>query len=136
MLGIPTKIRWLYFLGSTGQHIDTMGGQIISVTDPDTGEIIQKVIQNTIDPKTGKTVQVTLPLNSIQNGSKIYSSDISLLYIFPQNTQIHLGGEGQIITVPDPVTGELVQQMLQTVIDPVTGQTNQVMIPINFSGSK
>lgn len=113
-----------------------MGGQIISVTDPDTGEIIQKVIQNTIDPKTGKTVQVTLPLNSIQNGSKYILLTTLYFIFFPQNTQIHLGGEGQIITVPDPVTGELVQQMLQTVIDPVTGQANQVMIPINFSGSK
>ena len=41
--------------------------QIINVTDPDTGQLVQKVVQNTVDPKTGKIVQVATPINSISN---------------------------------------------------------------------
>ena len=62
-----------------------------------------------------------------------------ILYLFHSfsNTKLHTGGGGgQIITVPDPVTGQLVQQLIQTVIDPVTGQPKQTMIPLSSSGSK
>ena len=46
-------------------------------------------------------------------------------------------GEGvQIITVPDPITGQPVQKVIQTVIDPTTGLSSQVMMPMNEVGSK
>ena len=62
-----------------------MGGQIINVTDPDTGQIVQKIVQNSIDPKTGKTIQVTVPLNSIQNGDTIFTIIICLSYSLLKN---------------------------------------------------
>ena len=37
-----------------------------------------------------------------------------------------IGGQ-QIITIPDPITGEPVQHLVQTIIDPETGQQTEVI---------
>ena len=37
---------------------------------------------------------------------------------------------GQIITMPDPLTGQIVPYMIQTIIDPKTGKPSQSMIPL------
>ena len=37
---------------------------------------------------------------------------------------------GQIITMPDPLTGQIVPYMIQTNVDPITGQSSQIMIPL------
>ena len=51
------------------------------------------------------------------------------------NTGVNTAGGGlgahEIVIAPDPVTGELKQQIIQTVLDPITGQPNQVMIPFD-----
>lgn len=38
--------------------------------------------------------------------------------------------------MPDPITGQPVQNVIQTVIDPTTGLSSQVMMPMNEVGSK
>ena len=40
-----------------------------------------------------------------------------------------MGADTQIVTVTDPVTGQQVQQLIQTQIDPNTGQATQVVLP-------
>ena len=42
-------------------------------------------------------------------------------------------GSSQIITVTDPNTGQLVQQIVQTHIDPNTGEVKQVLNPLSAS---
>ena len=37
-----------------------------------------------------------------------------------------IGGQ-QIITIPDPITGEPVQHLVQTIIDPETGEQTEVI---------
>lgn len=61
------------------------GMQIVTVTDPSTGQPVQQVMQTQIDPKTGK--QVVRPLPN-------------------QNNNV------QVITVQDPVTGQMKQQIV------------------------
>ena len=45
-------------------YIFFLEGQIITVTDPKTGESIQQIIQTVIDPKTGKPKQIKTPINA------------------------------------------------------------------------
>lgn len=74
--------------------------QIITVPDPNTGQPIQQIVKTQIDPTTGETKQVLLPLNQSETD----------------------GNSLQIVTVQDPVTGQLQQQ----VVDPLTGKTSAV----------
>ena len=37
-------------------------GKIITVTDPETGQPVQQVVQTVTDPETGKPTQITTPL--------------------------------------------------------------------------
>lgn len=71
-------------------------------------------MQALVDPATGE--QVTLSPNSNAAGN------------------VSSGAAVQVITVADPVTGEPVQQMVQTVVDPSTGQTIQVPVQSNLAG--
>ena len=84
--------------------------QIITVTDPATGQPVQQIMQTQIDPKTGKAVQVATPLPSSNSNN------------------------AQVITIQDPVTGQMKQQLVQTVVDPKTGQMSQ--IPINNNNAQ
>ena len=73
----------------------TGSSQIITVTDPNTGQLVQQLVQTQIDPHTGECKQVLSPLaaSSAVNGG--------------------VGGGGvQVITVQDPVTGQLQQQVV------------------------
>ena len=83
------------------------GSQIITVTDPTTGQPVQQLIQNVVDPKTGKTSQIV---------SQIPASNCNTTG--SPNTQV--------IMVKDPKTGKPVQQLVQTVTDPKTGKTMQI----------
>ena len=83
--------------------------QIITVTDPATGQPVQQIMQTQIDPKTGKAIQVATPLPSNSNNA-------------------------QVITIQDPVTGQMKQQLVQTVVDPKTGQMSQIPINNNNQG--
>ena len=60
---------------------------------------------------------------------------LSFFFINFENTGVNNAGGGlgvhEIVIAPDPVTGELKQQIIQTVLDPITGQPNQVMIPFD-----
>ena len=67
-------------------------------------------MQTQIDPKTGKAVQVATPLPSSNSNN------------------------AQVITIQDPVTGQMKQQLVQTVVDPKTGQMSQ--IPINNNNAQ
>ena len=69
-------------------------------------------MQTQIDPKTGKPVQVATPLPQSGNAS----------------------GNIQAVTVQDPVTGQMKQQLVQTVVDPKTGKTSQIPIANNNQG--
>ena len=71
-------------------------------------------MQALVDPATGE--QVTLSPNSNVAGNVSGAAAI------------------QVITVADPVTGEPVQQMVQSVVDPSTGQTIQVPVQSNAAG--
>ena len=76
-------------------YLFTGPSQIITVTDPNTGQLVQQVVQTQIDPHTGEFKQVLSPLaaSSTVNGG--------------------VGGGGvQVITVQDPVTGQLQQQVV------------------------
>ena len=76
-------------------YLFTGPSQIITVTDPNTGQLVQQVVQTQIDPHTGECKQVLSPLaaSSAVNGG--------------------VGGGGvQVITVQDPVTGQLQQQVV------------------------
>ena len=75
-------------------------------------------MQTQIDPKTGQVVQVASPLQSAvaSNGNGTTSNV-------------------QAITVQDPVTGQMKQQLVQTVVDPKTGQTSQIPIDNNVQGT-
>ena len=68
--------------------------QVITVTDPKTGQPVQQIVQTVTDPKTGATSQVVVP---------------------------NAATSGQIVTTTDPVTGQPVQQIVHT--DPKTGKT-------------
>ena len=72
-------------------------------------------MQTQIDPKTGQVVQVASPLQSA----------------VASNGQTNV----QAITVQDPVTGQMKQQLVQTVVDPKTGQTSQIPIDNNVQGT-
>ena len=72
-------------------------------------------MQTQIDPKTGKATQVAIPMQpGASNGS---------------NSNV------QAITVQDPVTGQMIQQLVQTVVDPKTGKTSQIPIDNNAQGT-
>ena len=89
--------------------------QVITVKDPVTGKATQQVVQNLVDPKTGKTVQVPGP-NAVvdpKTGKPMMTRP---------------PGGVQVVMVPDPVTGQMVQQMVQTVVDPKTGQVTQIPV--------
>ena len=76
-------------------YLFTGPSQIITVTDPNTGQLVQQVVQTQIDPHTGECKQVLSPLaaSSAVNGG--------------------VGGGGvQVITVQDPVTGQFQQQVV------------------------
>ena len=73
--------------------------QIVTVTDPNTGQPIQQLLQTQTDPVTGETKQVLTPLS---NGNGVANTGSSNL---------------QVVTVQDPVTGQLQQQ----IVDPSTG---------------
>lgn len=60
------------------------------MTDPQTGQPVQQILQTQMNPVTGEAQQVMLPLN--QNGSSPV----------------------QVVTVQDPVTGEMKQQIIDT----------------------
>ena len=92
----------LYFSGGVGGGGAT---QIVTITDPVTGQPVQQIIQTQIDPKTGQATQVALPAN--------------------------VGAGQQIVTVTDPATGKPIQQIVQTVKDPLTGQYKQQTVPIS-----
>ena len=68
--------------------------QVITVTDPKTGQPVQQIVQTVTDPKTGATSQVVVP---------------------------NAATSAQIVTTTDPVTGQPVQQIVHT--DPKTGKT-------------
>ena len=48
------------------------------------------------------------------------------------STSTQFPGSGpQVVSVKDPVTGVVKQQVVQTVVDPVSGQPKQVLVDIN-----
>merc|ERR1712083_960547 len=87
--------------------------QVITVTDPATGKPVQQVVQTVIDPKTGKATQVPVPMaGGAGMGGGVPGGAMPT----------------QMAMVPDPVTGKLTQQMVQTVVDPKTGKSMQVPV--------
>lgn len=92
--------------------------QIITTTDPQTGQVIQQVVQTVVDPATGQTIQTMAPVSNGGGGA----------------TPV------QVVTVQDPVTGQLTQQIVQTAVDPNTGEIMQIplqngsTIQLIFSG--
>ena len=85
-----------FFLCLTGNSQQ----QIITVTDPSTGQPMQQIVQTVTDPNTGATSQVVVSANAAA------------------------GVGAQIVTTTDPVTGQPVQQIAQT--DPKTGKTTMM----------
>ena len=75
--------------------------QVITVTDPSTGQPVQQIVQTVTDPNTGATTQVVVSSNAAAGGAG-----------------------AQIVTTTDPVTGQPVQQIAHT--DPKTGKTTMV----------
>ena len=55
---------------------------------------------------------------------KVSSSNIDV--VIDGGGAASIGGQ-QIITIPDPITGEPVQHLVQTIIDPETGQQTEVI---------
>ena len=86
--------------------------QIITSTDPVTGEVVQQIVQTVIDPDTGEAKQISLPYSN--NHGQVAGASAS----------------GQIITTIDPTTGLPTKQLLQTVTDPETGATKQISVPL------
>ena len=113
-------------------------GKIITVTDPETGQPVQQVVQTVTDPETGKPTQITTPLpgtfwnklflfwNNAHNFFYIISAAATNI-----SNQIPNTMGGQIVNVTDPDTGQTIQQVVQNTIDPKTGKTIQVTIPLN-----
>ena len=68
------------------------------------------MIQSIVDPVTGQTKQLPVPVSNNPSNSS--------------------GGAGstQLVVVKDPITGEQIQQVVQTVVDSTTGKTIQVPI--------
>ena len=112
------------FLGFHKSIHFSAGQQIITTTDPQTGQVIQQVVQTVVDPTTGQTIQTMVPVNN--SGVPVNNSGVP----------VGAAGEGsaQVITVQDPITGQLTQQIVQTAVDPSTGQT--IQIPLQNGGTK
>ena len=76
------------------------------------------MVQTVVDPATGQTIQTMAPVSNGGDGS----------------TPV------QVVTVQDPVTGQLTQQIVQTAVDPNTGEIMQIplqngsTIQLIFSG--
>ena len=94
------------------------GGQVITSTHPETGEITHQIIQTVTDPKTGQVKQITMPLS---NGTHEHSTTTPL---------------GQVVTTIDPVTGEHIQKIVQSFTDPKTGEVRQISVPFPSSTQK
>ena len=62
------------------------------------------MVQTVVDPTTGQTIQTLAPVSNGGDGS----------------TPV------QVVTVQDPVTGQLTQQIVQTAVDPTTGEIMQI----------
>ena len=83
----------------------TGSSQIITVTDPNTGQLVQQIVQTQIDPITGETKQVLSPLPASAAGLTALNG-------------VSGGGGGggfggaQVVTVQDPVTGQFQQQVV------------------------
>ena len=56
---IHTPLKYDFIIVLSGSP---NGGQVITMPDPVTGQLIPHMIQTTIDPKTGKSIQVVIPL--------------------------------------------------------------------------
>lgn len=123
-------------------------------TDPATGQPIQQIIQNQIDPKTGKITQIVSPIPTTGAGN----ANIQIITVkdpvtgkptqqavqtrvdpktgksvqvpvqMPQQNGVGGGPAPQMVMVPDPVTGKPTQQLIQTVTDPKTGKTMQIPV--------
>ena len=62
------------------------GAQIVTVTDPQTGQPVQQIVQTVIDPATGKPTQVMTPLSNTQNGNlKINNYKIIIISVVISN---------------------------------------------------
>ena len=124
-------------------------------TDPATGQPIQQIIQNQIDPKTGKITQIVSPIPTTGAGG---NANIQIITVkdpvtgkptqqavqtrvdpktgksvqvpvqMPQQNGVGGGPAPQMVMVPDPVTGKPTQQLIQTVTDPKTGKTMQIPV--------
>ena len=81
--------------------------QIISCTDPASGQPTQKIVKTIKDPETGQVYKMVTPLPADQQ----------------QNVQI--------VCKTDPVSGKITQQIVQTVTDTTTGETTQVPVKIS-----
>ena len=123
-------------------------------TDPATGQPIQQIIQNQIDPKTGKITQIvsSIPTTGAGNANiQIITvtdpktgkptqqavqtridpktgKSVQVPVQMPQQNGVGGGPAPQMAMVPDPVTGKLTQQLVQTVTDPKTGKTMQIPV--------
>jgi hypothetical protein len=121
--------------------------QIVTVTDPNTGQLVQQLVQTQIDPLTGETKQVMSPLpagaSGAFNGGQAGGGAVQVITVqdpvtgqFQQQVvscsgSMNGGVQGApttTVTVTDPITGQPVQQVVQTIIDPTTGETSQIPI--------
>jgi len=64
---IPRPCLYVYFSGGAGLGAGVSAGntQIVTVTDPVTGQPVQQLIQTQIDPSTGQATQVVLPATNV-----------------------------------------------------------------------
>lgn len=95
--------------------------QVVSKEDPVTGKIIQELVNIVLD-EDGQPME--LPVDLPKDESEILCEK-------PQQARRQRKNKPpvKVVSVQDPITGETVQQLVQTVIDPRTGQAIQV--PVN-----
>ena len=65
---VPRPCLYVYFSGGAGLGgggVSAGNTQIVTVTDPVTGQPVQQLIQTQIDPSTGQATQVVLPATNV-----------------------------------------------------------------------
>ena len=106
--------------------------------DPESGKSVEQFLQTKVDPTSGKTSQILLPLSSGTVDSQHGESNsflLTLIVLTCMTINICFSGNGppQIFETIDPFTGQTIQQIVQNQVNPSTGETMQTLIPIPTS---
>ena len=122
MSPLPASAAGLAALNGGGGSAGFGAAQVITVQDPVTGQFQQQVVGS-----------MPMNVNGSGEGRDLHKYLLFFVCFFapaPQQLALqrlpYVTG-ATIMTVTDPITGQPVQQVVQTIIAPNTGETSQIL---------